>query len=274
MFVKRGKARITFVKRGWSELHSHTHTPFQNLTSREWQRKIKREIRTSEREIKEREREEQKFIKECQKTAKLGARAGTAVKTIAKNVVMARKAKERACMTRAQLNSVAMTLTQQVSMIKVAKCMQKSTDVMHAMNDAIKLPHLNAQMMEMAKEMERAGLIEELIGDALGDAFGGEELEEEVRGATYGGTGDYILRHLRERVAPTNTSTSTFTSTSTQADAEVSKVLEELTLGMFDNTGAVANTALPSKQPEVGVEEQNDEEQEELDDMKARLQAL
>ncbi|GMH89557.1 hypothetical protein TrST_g3494 [Triparma strigata] len=207
------------------------------VQAKEWQRKIKREIRTSEREIKELEREEQKFIKECQKTAKLGARAGTAVKTIAKNVVMARKAKERACMTRAQLNSVAMTLTQQVSMIKVAKCMQKSTDVMHAMNDAIKLPHLNAQMMEMAKEMERAGLIEELIGDALGDAFGGEELEEE-------------------------------------ADAEVSKVLEELTLGMFDNTGAVANTALPSKQPEVGVEEQNDEEQEELDDMKARLQAL
>lgn len=189
------------MKRGWSELYSHTHTPFQNLTSREWQRKIKREIRTSEREIKELEREEQKFIKECQKTAKLGARAGTAVKTIAKNVVMARKAKERACMTRAQLNSVAMTLTQQVSMIKVAKCMQKSTDVMHAMNDAIKLPHLNAQMMEMAKEMERAGLIEELIGDALGDAFGGEALEEEVRGATCGGTGDYILRHLCERVA-------------------------------------------------------------------------
>lgn len=207
-----------------------------SATHREWQRKIKREIRTSEREIKELEREEQKFIKECQKTAKLGARAGTAVKTIAKNVVMARKAKERACMTRAQLNSVAMTLTQQVSMIKVAKVMAKSTDVMHAMNDAIKLPHLNAQMMEMAKEMERAGLIEELIGDALGDAFGGEELEEE-------------------------------------ADAEVAKVLDELTIGLFDSTGAVANTSLPTKQPEVGVETY-EAEKEELDDMKARLQAL
>jgi len=63
-------------------------------------------MRSADREIRELEREENKFIKECQKTAKMGSRAGNAVKTIAKNVVMARKAKERACMTRAQLNSV------------------------------------------------------------------------------------------------------------------------------------------------------------------------
>ena len=93
--------------------------------SQEWQRKIKKEMRQADREIRELEREEKKFIKECQKTAKMGSRAGSAVKTIAKNVVMARKAKERACMTRAQLNSVSMTLAHQMSTIKLAKCMNK-----------------------------------------------------------------------------------------------------------------------------------------------------
>ena len=48
------------------------------------------------------------------------------------------------------------------------------------MNDAIKLPQLNKEMMSMAREMERAGLIEELIGDAMDDVMGGDELESEA----------------------------------------------------------------------------------------------
>ena len=32
----------------------------------------------------------------------------------------------------------------------------------------------------MAREMERAGLIEELIGDAMDDVMGGEDLETEA----------------------------------------------------------------------------------------------
>mmetsp|Transcript_18370 Transcript_18370/g.38242 ORF Transcript_18370/g.38242 Transcript_18370/m.38242 type:complete len:226 (+) Transcript_18370:34-711(+) len=206
--------------------------------AKEWQRKIKKEMRQADREIRELEREEKKFIKECQKTAKMGTRAGTAVKTIAKNVVMARKAKERACMTRAQLNSVSMTLTHQIGTIKLAKCMHKSSEVMAAMNAAIKLPQLTKEMTSMAREMERAGLIEELIGDAMDDVMGGEDLE-------------------------------------TEADAEVQKVLDELTIGLFDGKTEVTNTSLPSRevevQDEVGEEE---EDTEALDDMRNRLQAL
>ncbi|GMI40497.1 hypothetical protein TrCOL_g10994 [Triparma columacea] len=207
--------------------------------AKEWQRKIKKEMRQADREIRELEREEKKFIKECQKTAKMGSRAGSAVKTIAKNVVMARKAKERACMTRAQLNSVSMTLAHQMSTIKLAKCMNKSSEVMAAMNDAIKLPQLNKEMMSMAREMERAGLIEELIGDAMDDVMGGDELESE-------------------------------------ADEEVNKVLEELTMGMFEGQTEVTNKALPAREEvtQEKEEEVGEEDNEALDDMRSRLQAL
>jgi len=85
--------------------------------TKEWNKKIKKEMRAADREIRELEREEKKFIAEVKKTAKLGTRGGSAVKTLAKNVVMARKAKERACMTRAQLNSVQMTLTHQIRLV-------------------------------------------------------------------------------------------------------------------------------------------------------------
>jgi len=123
--------------------------------------------------------------------------------------------------------------------IKLAKCMQASSEVMSAMNAAIKLPQLNKEMMTMAREMERAGLIEEMIGDAMEDVMGGEEIESE-------------------------------------ADAEVEKVLEELTIGLFDGKTEVTNTALPQREVarEEVKEEAEEEDNEALDDMRSRLQAL
>ncbi|GMI60537.1 hypothetical protein ScalyP_jg8556 [Parmales sp. scaly parma] len=205
------------------------------VQAKEWQRKIKREVRTTDREIQQMQREEDKFIKEVKKTAKLGTRGGTAVHTLAKNVVMARKAKERLYMQRAQLNSVGMTLAHNIASIKLSKCMSKSADVMKAMNDVINLPKLNVEMREMAREMEKAGLIEELIGDAIDDAVGGEELEE-------------------------------------AASHEVNKVLEELAIGTFSAESEVATKSLPAAAPAEEVQDQVADEEE--DEMRARLQAL
>jgi len=117
--------------------------------------------------------------------------------------------------------------------------MAASTDVMQCMNDAIKLPALRAQMMEMSREMEKAGLIEEMIGDAMEDAMGGEELED-------------------------------------AANDEVDKVLEELAVGMFEGVkGEEDIKSLPQKPAAAAaVEEETQEEAEELDAMKSRLQAL
>ena len=197
-------------------------------------------MRAADKEIRELQREEDKFIKEVKKVAALGTRGGTAVKSLAKNVVMARKAKERACTTRAQLNSVGMTLSHQVASIKMSKCMAQSADVMKAMNAVVKLPQLNASMMEMAREMEKAGLIEELMGDAIDDALGGEELEAE-------------------------------------ADAEVDQVLAELAIGTDALMGEVGASKLPSKAVANAAEvEQVEEEADDagMDAMRARMQAL
>lgn len=69
--------------------------------------------------------------------------------------------------SKAELNSVSMHLQQNLATFKLAGAIKKSADVMRMMNNLIKLPQLNQTMMVMAREMEKAGLIEEMIDGTL-----------------------------------------------------------------------------------------------------------
>ena len=179
--------------------------------------------------------------------------------------------KSRRYTGRAALNSTLMQLTTQVAIVKAAGCMQKSTEVpgpaslrvgarvrkrhdpprapqvMSAMNQAIKLPEIQATMMNMSREMQRAGLIEEVMCETM------ESLDED--------------------------------GVEEESDAEVSKVVAELTGSLFGESGAeaaatVAPTALPQKpaaepaaaEEEAAAAEPPDEALE--SEMMARLQAL
>jgi len=116
-------------------------------------------------------------------------------KSLAKELIRSRKAKENIYKSKAQLNSVAMQLQQNLSMMKVAGVMQKSTQVMAMMNRLVRLPQLNQVMMAMAKEMEKTGLIEEMMDDVMDN-------DDEIADA---------------------------------ADEEVEKVLDEITSGLKSN---------------------------------------
>eukprot|EP01111_Echinosteliopsis_oligospora_P014955 TRINITY_DN5767_c0_g1_i1.p1 TRINITY_DN5767_c0_g1~~TRINITY_DN5767_c0_g1_i1.p1 ORF type:complete len:117 (+),score=50.11 TRINITY_DN5767_c0_g1_i1:242-592(+) len=74
-----------------------------------------------------------------------------------------------------------MQLQQQLSMLRIAGCMQKSGQIMGMMNDIIKLPQLQAVMSAMGQEMMKAGLIEEMIADTFEDDELDEEADEEVQ---------------------------------------------------------------------------------------------
>lgn len=82
---------------------------------------------------------------------------------MAKEIIRSRKAKERMYKSKAELNSVSMHLQQNLATYKLAGAIKKSADVMRMMNSLIRLPQLNQTMMMMAREMEKAGLIEEMI---------------------------------------------------------------------------------------------------------------
>lgn len=143
---------------------------------REWSRQLRTEMRGVERQVRAIEREEQKVQREARAAAKRGDAASARI--MARELVNSRHAKERMYTSRAQMNSILMTLTQQHSLYKATGTLQASAAILAAMNDLVKLPELNQSLMVMAREMERAGLIEEMVSEAMG--MDDEELEEDA----------------------------------------------------------------------------------------------
>jgi len=160
---------------------------------KKWKRELQHEQRNLERTIRSIQMEEQKTKIQVKQLAKKGDKQNLAsAKILAKEILRSRKATERLYKSKTQLNSVAMQLTEQMAMMKLSGIMAKSTQVMAAMNNLVKLPQLNKIMMAMSREMEKAGLIEEMMDDVMDD-------DEEIEDA---------------------------------ADEEVNKIVEEITMGV------------------------------------------
>lgn len=95
---------------------------------------------------------------------------------LAKEIVRANKQRDRMQSTKARINSVDMQLQHQLgrsavmaslpayypnsltaAMVKVTGAFQKSTEIMKATNQLVKLPQLSATMREMSMEMMKVG---------------------------------------------------------------------------------------------------------------------
>ncbi|KAF8655259.1 hypothetical protein AX16_003161 [Volvariella volvacea WC 439] len=126
---------------------------------------------------------------------------------LAKEIVRCNKQKDRLSVSKARLGSISNQLAQQLALIKVTGTLQKSTEIMKHSNALIRLPQISQAMREMSMEMVKAGVMEEMVEDTL-NIEEDDELEEE-------------------------------------ADAEVDKVLFELTKGKMGEAGTVS-TELPS----------------------------
>lgn len=66
--------------------------------------------------------------------------------------------------------------------MKVSGSLQKSTEVMQAMQRLVRLPEIADTMREMSKEMTKAGILEEMIEETLESLEDSEEIEEEAQG--------------------------------------------------------------------------------------------
>ncbi|KAJ1942438.1 ESCRT III complex subunit vps24 [Linderina macrospora] len=106
---------------------------------------------------------------------------------------------------------------------------------MKSVNSLIRVPQLQMTLMEMSKEMMKAGIIEEMTEDAL-ESLDDPEVEEE-------------------------------------AEEEVENILAEVTEGVLGKVKSEVpkNGALVI---ETGDELRQEEEELDLDDMRARLSAL
>lgn len=135
---------------------------------------------------------------------------------LAREIVRSNKQKDRLSVSKARLSSIGTQLTQQLAMSKVTGSLQKSTEIMKLSNNLIKLPQISQTMRDMSMEMTKAGILDEMLADTF-EVDEDDEIEEE-------------------------------------ADAEVDKVLFDLTNGKLGQVGSV-ETGLPSLQDQLEEEE-------------------
>lgn len=116
--------------------------------------------------------------------------------------------------------------------MKLAGSIQSSTEVMKAMSGLMKIPEMQRTMTEMSKQMMKMGIIEEMMEESI----------------------DSVLEDVDEGAI----------------DAEVEKVLFEVTQGKLEGLPSVNTSSLPS-----GTQATADYDDEEpLEDMTSRLEAL
>ncbi|XP_070493720.1 charged multivesicular body protein 3 [Chironomus tepperi] len=200
---------------------------------KEWNAKLRKEGYALDRQIRSIKREEDKIKKSLKEAAKKNDKQVCTI--LAKEVVRSRKAVNRIYASKATLSSVQLQMAQQLATIKVSGSLQKSTEVMAAMQKLVRLPEIADTMRDMSREMTKAGILEEMIEETMESLEDSEEIEEEAQG-------------------------------------EVDKVLWELTDGKLGEAPSVPSTT-PAEASTSRVAHEEDEE-EDLEDMKTRLEAL
>ncbi|KIP04555.1 hypothetical protein PHLGIDRAFT_75736 [Phlebiopsis gigantea 11061_1 CR5-6] len=196
-------------------LNRFLYGPTPEERIRAWQAKLRAEQRQLDREMRQ---QLDTATAKVRVTVKQLATKGDvkSARVLAREVVRSDKQKDRLSVSKARLGSIGVQLNQQLAMAKVTGALQKSTEIMKLSNQLVRLPQISQTMREMSMEMTKAGILEEMMDDTLA-VEDDEELEEE-------------------------------------ADAEIDKVLFDLTNGKLGQAGTV-QSELPSTEDKLEDEE-------------------
>jgi len=202
----------------------------------EWGKKIRKEGYNLDRQINAIKREEMKVTKSLKEAAKKGDKDVCHI--LAKEIINSRKAVTRLYTAKANLNSVQLQMKGQLATVKVAGALSSSAEVMKSMNALVKVPETQKAMMELSREMMKAGVIEEMLEDTMEGLDGEEEMEE-------------------------------------AAQEEIDKIIFELTTGKLGEAPAAVKDTLPAPVASKPMPAEEAEESEgELEEMQSRLEAL
>ena len=200
----------------------------------EWCKKIRKEGYNLDRQINSIKREELKVSKSLKEAAKKGD--NDVCKILAKEIINSRKSVNKLHTAKANLNSVQLQMKGQLATLKVSGALAQSADVMKSMSALVKIPETQKVMMELSKEMMKAGIIEEMLDDTMEGLNDGEEMED-------------------------------------AAQEEIDKIILEITTGKLTDAPSAVKDTLPA-QVQQEEEEEEPESEGELEEMQSRLGAL
>lgn len=201
----------------------------------EWSQKIRKEMRVIDRQIRDIQREQEKVKRSIKDAAKKGQKDVCVI--LAKEMIQSKRAITKLYASKAQMNSVLLSMKNQLAVLRVAGALQKSTEVMKAMQSLVKIPEIQATMRELSKEMTKAGIIEEMLEDTFESMEDGEEMEE-------------------------------------AAEEEVDKILFDITAGALGKAPSKVTDALPEPEVAGATPVSEDESEEDIEAMQSRLAAL
>ena len=130
-----------------------------------WKKSIREQVRGLEHQTRHIEREENKLKLKAKQLMKQGHQ--DAVMPIVQELVHSKKAKSKLLKTRTQLESISRQIDLQIAQVKVCGAFSQSAEVTHMLNQVVKLPELNATMVKLQQEMQKAGMAEEAVDDAI-----------------------------------------------------------------------------------------------------------
>ena len=202
---------------------------------------IRSNVRKLDRDIQNLKTLDQKTRQTIVSASKRGQRnpsqakqAATETRIFAKELIRIRKQSRRLATSKAQLQSVQMQVNEAYSVRKIEGSIKSSTGIMKDVNTLIRLPELTGTMRELSQELMKAGIIEEMVGDALPD--------------------DELIEGEDE-----------------EAETEVEKVLGEVLKGQM---GQAKVDAVPTKPVEEPAVEEEEDQEAMLEEMRGRLEAL
>lgn len=162
------------------------------------------------------------------------------VKLYAKELHAINKQYNRMYTSKAQLDSVGMKIEEAFRMRTLSNQMADSTGLMREVNSLVKLPQLQGTMIELEKELMKAGIISEMVDDTMESVQDqDEELDEEI-------------------------------------EEQVNKIVEQYTTEKFEKVDHAPTVEPPSVEKDEEVPEDRIEEEADnmLNEMRERLKAL
>lgn len=197
-------------------------------------RKNSRNIDKSLRDLSVLQTKTQQLIKKAAKKNDIKT-----VKLYAKELYGINKQYGRIYTSKAQLDSVGMKIEEAFRMRTLSNQMADTTGLMREVNSLVRLPQLQSTMIELEKELMKAGIIGEMIDDSMESVQTlDDEMDEEI-------------------------------------DEEVNKIVEQYTNEKFEKVNHVPTAELPTNVEDEVPEEKIDEEADNmLNEMRERLKAL
>jgi charged multivesicular body protein 3 len=161
--------------------------------------------------------------------------AAKEARDFARELVRTRRQTTRLITGKAQLSSVQMQVNEAFAVRKIEGSIRAGVGVMKNVNALVRLPEMAGVMRELSVELMKAGVIEEMVGESLPED---ELLEDEE----------------------------------VEAEGEVDKVLGEILKGKMDKTGTLPSA--PVAQEPVAAQEEEEDQEAMMDQMRNRLEAL